>query len=152
LATRRSALAMGRRQMTVRFESTTTQKATEAAKQTASKASATASEYSAKASEGLSRVSSAAGPAIANAAKGVQGALGRIGGRTGRLIAFVERTPTRPPPCFCCSAWLLSLLSFVCLLLSVVVVLRLALRRDRQGGYRREGKATIGGRPLRRFS
>jgi len=70
-------MTMGRRM--VRFESTST-KATEAAKQTA-----------AKAQEGLSRVSSAAGPAIANAAKGVSGALSRVGGRTGRLVAFVER-------------------------------------------------------------
>jgi len=37
-------------------------------------------------------VSSAAGPAIAGAAKGLGNALGKIGGRTGRLIAFVERT------------------------------------------------------------
>ena len=84
------------RQM-VRYESTAAQKATEAAKQTASKASATASEYTSKASEGLSRVQSAAGPAIVNYAKGVQSALGRIGGRTGKLIAFVERTAALPP-------------------------------------------------------
>ena len=90
LVSRRSGLSVGRHM--VRFESTsTTQKATEAAKQAASKASSTASEYTAKASQGLSRVSSAAGPAIANAAKGVSGALGRVGGRTGRLIAFIER-------------------------------------------------------------
>ncbi|KAJ4297046.1 ATP synthase subunit G atp20 [Collariella sp. IMI 366227] len=88
LVARRSGLSMGRRM--VRFESTTT-KAADAAKQTAEKASSTASEYSAKASEGLSRVSSAAGPAIANAAKGITGALGRVGGRTARLAAFVER-------------------------------------------------------------
>ncbi|KAK3393756.1 mitochondrial ATP synthase g subunit-domain-containing protein [Podospora didyma] len=89
LVSRRSGLMMGRQM--VRFESTTTQKAADAAKRTASKASATTSEYTAKASEGLSRVSSAAGPAILNAAKGVTGALGRVGGRTGRLVAFVER-------------------------------------------------------------
>ncbi|KAK0731416.1 mitochondrial ATP synthase g subunit-domain-containing protein [Lasiosphaeris hirsuta] len=89
LVTRRSGLSMGRQM--VRFESTSTTKATEAAKQAASKASSTASEYTAKASEGLSRVTAAAGPALANAAKGVSGALGRVGGRTGRLVAFVER-------------------------------------------------------------
>jgi F-type H+-transporting ATPase subunit g len=72
-----------------RFESTTA-KATEAAKDTASKASQTATEYKSKASEGLSRVTSSAGPAISGAAKSVGNALGRIGGRTGRLIAFVE--------------------------------------------------------------
>ncbi|KYK54138.1 hypothetical protein DCS_06095 [Drechmeria coniospora] len=44
-----------------------------------------------RAQEGLSRVTSAAGPAIAGAAKGVANALGKVGGRTGRVIAFVER-------------------------------------------------------------
>jgi F-type H+-transporting ATPase subunit g len=48
-------------------------------------------EYKSKASEGLSRVTSAAGPAISGAAKGFGNALGKIGGRTGRLIAFFER-------------------------------------------------------------
>lgn len=62
-----------------RFESTST-KATQAAKETASKAS-----------EGLSRVTSAAGPAISGAVKGLGNTLGKIGGRTGKLIAFVER-------------------------------------------------------------
>ncbi|KAK4136552.1 hypothetical protein BT67DRAFT_374432 [Trichocladium antarcticum] len=90
LVMRRSGLAMGRRM--ARFESTSaTTKAAEAAKQTASQASSAASEASARAAQGLSRVTSAAGPAIANAAKGVTGALGRVGGRTGRLVAFVER-------------------------------------------------------------
>jgi F0F1-type ATP synthase membrane subunit b/b' len=83
---RRAALQVGRR-----LQSTTTQKASETAQQTASKAKDTASEYTAKAAQGLSRVTSSAGPAIANAAKGVSGALGKIGGRTGRLVAFVER-------------------------------------------------------------
>jgi F-type H+-transporting ATPase subunit g len=88
-ALRRSAkLPIGR--TTGRFESTAS-KASEAAKDTASKASQTATEYKSKASEGLSRVSSAAGPAISGAAKGVGNALGKIGGRTGRLIAFIER-------------------------------------------------------------
>jgi len=63
-----------------RFESTTTTKATEAVKDAAVKASG-----------GVSRVTSAAGPALAGAAKGVANALGKIGGRTGKLIAFVER-------------------------------------------------------------
>ncbi|POR38019.1 ATP synthase subunit g, mitochondrial [Tolypocladium paradoxum] len=70
-----------------RFESTAAGKAAEAAKDTAGKAK----EYQAKAQQGLSRVTSAAGPAIAGAARGVTSALGRIGGRTGRFIAFVER-------------------------------------------------------------
>ncbi|KAK3954861.1 L-arabinitol 4-dehydrogenase [Pseudoneurospora amorphoporcata] len=85
LVSRRSALTFGRR--AVRFESTTSQKAAEAAKQ----AGAKASELSTKASEGLSRVSSAAGPALAKYAKGLSSTLGRVGGRTGKLVAFVER-------------------------------------------------------------
>jgi len=73
-----------------RFESTTA-KATEAAKETASKASETASDYKSKASQGLSRVTSSAGPALSGVAKSVSNTVGKIGGRTGRLIAFVER-------------------------------------------------------------
>ncbi|KAK3329460.1 mitochondrial ATP synthase g subunit-domain-containing protein [Apodospora peruviana] len=90
LVTRRSALSMGR-QMAVRFESTTTQKAAETAKEASSKATSAASEYTAKAQEGISRVTAAAGPAISKAAQGVTGALGRVGGRTGRFVGFVER-------------------------------------------------------------
>lgn len=86
---RRSAqLPIGR--TSARFESTAT-KATEAAKDTASKASEKAVDYKSKASEGLSKVTSSAGPAISGAAKGLTNALGKVGGRTGRLIAFVER-------------------------------------------------------------
>ncbi|KAL2201740.1 mitochondrial F1F0-ATP synthase, subunit G [Sarocladium strictum] len=70
-----------------RYESTTTQKAAEAAKDTAGKAK----EYQARASEGLSRVTSAAGPAIAGVARAASGTLGKIGGRTGRMIAFIEK-------------------------------------------------------------
>ncbi|KAK4658519.1 ATP synthase subunit G atp20 [Podospora pseudocomata] len=92
LLSRRSALTMGRQM--VRFESSATQKAAETAKQTATKAQAQAAELSAKAQEGLSRVTAAAGPAITNAAKNVSGALGKVGGPTGRLVAFVEsKTP-----------------------------------------------------------
>lgn len=61
-----------------------------------------AKEVASKSSQGLSRVASAAGPALAGAAKGVSsavGALSRIGGRTGRLIAFVER---KGSPCRVC--------------------------------------------------
>lgn len=63
-----------------RFESTAAQKAAEATKNTA-----------ARAQEGLSRVTSAAGPAIAGAAKGAANALSKVGGRTGKVISFVER-------------------------------------------------------------
>ncbi|PFH59136.1 hypothetical protein XA68_12776 [Ophiocordyceps unilateralis] len=50
-----------------------------------------ARDYQARAHEGLSRVSRAAGPAIAGAVRSAASTLGRIGGRTGRLIAFAER-------------------------------------------------------------
>ncbi|KAI0881215.1 GroES-like protein [Annulohypoxylon maeteangense] len=67
-----------------RFESTSTQKATETAKESA-----------AKAQQGLSRVASSAGPAIAAATKGLSKSLGNVGGRTGKLVALVEKqTPT----------------------------------------------------------
>jgi len=70
------------------------------AKDATAKAASTASEYAGKAQQGLSRVTSSAGPAIANAAKGLSGALGKVGGRTGRLIAFVERMFRYTPSSF----------------------------------------------------
>lgn len=70
-----------------RFESNAANKASEVAKDTAGKAK----EFQSKAQEGLSRVSSAAGPAIAGYAKGLGNTLSKIGGRTGRVISFVER-------------------------------------------------------------
>jgi F-type H+-transporting ATPase subunit g len=96
------------RMLAQRFESTTAQKATEAAKDAASKAGSVASDVQTKAAQGLSRVTSAAGPVIVGAAKGVTGALGRIGGRTGRLIAFVESAYTRSVSSrrrYCDSTW-----------------------------------------------
>ncbi|KAH6634249.1 mitochondrial ATP synthase g subunit-domain-containing protein [Chaetomium sp. MPI-SDFR-AT-0129] len=90
LVMRRSGLSVGRTM--VRFESTTTTtKAAETAKQTVSKASSTVSEATAKATQSLSRVTAAAGPALSSAAKGAAGALGRVGGRTGRLVGFIEQ-------------------------------------------------------------
>ncbi|EGS19210.1 ATP synthase-like protein [Thermochaetoides thermophila DSM 1495] len=92
LVMRRSGLAMGRRM--VRFESTApnaAQKAAESAKESASKASSSASDLASKATQGLSRVTSAAGPALAGAAKGLGAALTKLGGRSARLVAFVER-------------------------------------------------------------
>lgn len=99
LVSRRAGLGLGRRM--VRFESTsTTTKAADTAKNAASEYTAKASEYTAKASEGLSRVTAAAGPAISSAAKGAADALGKVGGRTGRLVAFIERTtPPSIPSC-----------------------------------------------------
>ncbi|KAI0126444.1 ATP synthase subunit G [Xylariales sp. AK1849] len=66
-------------------------KASSTAKESASKVSSTASEYASKAQQGLSKVTSSAGPAISGAAKGLANSLSRVGGRTGRLIGFVER-------------------------------------------------------------
>ena len=68
-----------------RYQSTSTQKA-------ADKATEVAKDTATKASQGLSRVTSAAGPAIAGAAKGMSASLGKLGGRTGKLVAFIERT------------------------------------------------------------
>ncbi|KAG6054918.1 hypothetical protein E4U32_006623 [Claviceps aff. humidiphila group G2b] len=59
-----------------RFESTATSKAAEGTKEVASKAQ-----------DGLSRVVGAAG----GAARGLGQTLSKIGGRTGRVIAFIER-------------------------------------------------------------
>ena len=55
-------------------------------------AASKAAETATRAQQGLSRVTSAAGPAISGAAKGAANALGKIGGRTGRLIGLIERT------------------------------------------------------------
>jgi F-type H+-transporting ATPase subunit g len=49
-----------------------------------------ASQAASKASEGLSRVTSSAGSAIIKAGQFTSSALGGIGGRTGRLIGFVQ--------------------------------------------------------------
>ncbi|TFB07129.1 ATP synthase subunit g [Trichoderma ghanense] len=70
-----------------RFESSAANKATDAAKDAAGKAK----EYQAKAAQGLSRVAGAAGPAIAGAARGLTSALSKVGGRTGKLISFIEK-------------------------------------------------------------
>ncbi|OJK05011.1 hypothetical protein ASPACDRAFT_74539 [Aspergillus aculeatus ATCC 16872] len=56
----------------------------------ASKAGEAASSTASKAAEGLSRVQSSAGPAISNAAQGLGNALKKVGGRTGKVISFVE--------------------------------------------------------------
>lgn len=49
-----------------------------------------------KAQQGLSKVTSAAGPAISGAARGVGNALSKVGGRTGRLIGFIQGTLSSP--------------------------------------------------------
>ena len=76
------------RQTTRRHASTT-----EAAKDTAAKSNETASNATSKASQGLSRVTSSAGPAVSGAAQRVSKLIGNIGGRTGRVISFVQCKP-----------------------------------------------------------
>ncbi|KAL2798813.1 mitochondrial ATP synthase g subunit-domain-containing protein [Aspergillus germanicus] len=70
------------RRTAVRYSSSTSQ--------AASKATETASSTASKAQEGLSRVSSSAGPAISSAAQGLGNALKKVGGRTGKVVSFVE--------------------------------------------------------------
>jgi len=60
------------------------------AAETASKAKDTASGPVSKASEGLTKVQSSAGSIATSAATKTRDALGRVGGRTGRVISFVE--------------------------------------------------------------
>ena len=68
----------------------TTETATEKASEAVVKSKETATSLQSKASEGLTRVQSTAGPAISGAARGIGNALGRIGGRTGRLVGYIE--------------------------------------------------------------
>ncbi|PGH03157.1 F-type H+-transporting ATPase subunit G [Blastomyces parvus] len=56
----------------------------------AAKSKDAATSAASKASEGISKAAATAGPAISNALSGVGGALRKVGGRTGRLIAFVD--------------------------------------------------------------
>ncbi|CAK7242608.1 MAG: ATP synthase subunit G atp20 [Sporothrix thermara] len=86
LALRRSA---PRRFQSTSSTSTSTSSTT--ASDAAAKARQTAANVTSKATEGLTRVTAAAGPALAGAARGLTTALGRVGGRTGRFINFVER-------------------------------------------------------------
>ncbi|RYP11018.1 hypothetical protein DL764_000315 [Monosporascus ibericus] len=65
--------------------------ASSAAKESVSKASSSASEYTNKAAQGLTRVASSAGPAIAGAARGAANSLSKVGGRTGKMVGFIER-------------------------------------------------------------
>ncbi|RYO82294.1 hypothetical protein DL766_000671 [Monosporascus sp. MC13-8B] len=69
----------------------TASSASSTAKESVSKASSTASEYTNKAAQGLTRVASSAGPAIAGAAKGAASSLSKVGGRTGKMVGFIER-------------------------------------------------------------
>jgi F-type H+-transporting ATPase subunit g len=96
-ALRQSGRALGRTAAR-RFESstasssTTANKAAEAAKQNVSKAQSAAAENMSKAQQGLSRVASSAGPAITGAAKGLASSLSKVGGRTGKVVNFVEKS------------------------------------------------------------
>ena len=62
----------------------------EEAKHTAAKSQETVSNATSQASQGLSKVTSSAGPALSGAAQGISRTLGNIGGRTGKVISFVE--------------------------------------------------------------
>ncbi|KAI4278186.1 MAG: hypothetical protein LQ337_001200 [Flavoplaca oasis] len=68
----------------------TTAQAADAASSTATKSKEAASNVTSKASQGLTRVTSSAGPVLSRAGQGLSSALGKIGGRTGRLISFAE--------------------------------------------------------------
>lgn len=59
----------------------------------ASKAQESGKQAVSKAQEGLSRVQSSAGAAVSKYGSAAYSALGRIGGRTGRVISFVECMP-----------------------------------------------------------
>ena len=82
------------RQTTRRHASTT-----EAAKDTTVKSKEAVSNATSKTSQGLSSVTSSAGPAVSGAAQRASKAIGNIGGRTGRIISFVqcESEPTISP-------------------------------------------------------
>ncbi|EDN05568.1 ATP synthase subunit g [Histoplasma capsulatum] len=56
----------------------------------ASKSKVAATSAASKASEGISKAASTAGPAVIKALTGVGGALKRVGGRTGKCVAFVD--------------------------------------------------------------
>ena len=78
----------------------------EAASNAASKTKETASNVQSKASQGLSKVSSSAGPAISGATQRVSGLVSRIGGRTGRLISYVECAYISPRAVRSPQAWM----------------------------------------------
>jgi F-type H+-transporting ATPase subunit g len=86
-----------RRSAPRRFQSTSSSSSTSSTSSTtatdaAARARQAAADVKSKATQGLTRVTAAAGPALAGAARGLTTALGRVGGRTGRFINFVERT------------------------------------------------------------
>lgn len=56
----------------------------------ANKAKESAANAASKAQQGLSRVTSSAGPAIAGAASNIGSALRKVGGRTGKVIAYID--------------------------------------------------------------
>ncbi|KAJ9298851.1 hypothetical protein DTO271G3_3093 [Paecilomyces variotii] len=70
------------RRTAVRHASSTSEAATKAKESAANAAS--------KAQQGLSRVTSSAGPAIAGAASNIGSALRKVGGRTGKVIAYID--------------------------------------------------------------
>ncbi|KKY22759.1 putative mitochondrial f1f0-atp synthase g [Phaeomoniella chlamydospora] len=79
---RQSRFFLRHQQQTIRHASSTGE--------ASAKAKETASSAVSKASEGLTRVTSTAGPAISNAVSGAGNALRKVGGRTGKVVAFVD--------------------------------------------------------------
>lgn len=100
------------RQSTRRHASTT-EAAKNTAANTAAKTKETASNVQTKASQGLSRVTTSASSGLSRASQGISTAISRIGGRTGRLISFVEcelnfscdQLATLATPLFCKSVF-----------------------------------------------
>ncbi|KAL8691911.1 MAG: hypothetical protein Q9218_002957 [Villophora microphyllina] len=90
----RQARVFGRR--SGQRHASTTSQAADAASTTVSKSKEAASNMTSKASQGLSRVTSSGGTALSGATQRVSNVLGRIGGRTGRLISFVNESVIPP--------------------------------------------------------
>lgn len=70
---------------TFRFASSTSE-AAQAVSSTATKTKEAVSSIASKASQGLGRVQSSTGPVLSGTVQRINGFLGNIGGRTGRLI------------------------------------------------------------------
>lgn len=89
----RSALRQTRTVLQRRWQSSTTESAKEAVSEKAAQAKEGASQAMSKAQSGLSRVTSSAGNVMGSAGQAISG----IGGRTGRLIGYVQSMLL----CFC---------------------------------------------------
>ena len=88
LAFRQSRLVVQRRAQS--SASSTAESAKEAVSQRAGQAKEGAQQAASKAQEGLSRVSSSAGNVVTSAATTVTNVAGRIGGRTGAALSWIQ--------------------------------------------------------------